>query len=150
MWNVRKRGEQIVHARLCLRAQLIELCDSILEPADFSAPCVRFVLPAFLHQRADLSTRRVALSIKFVRLANPTAPLFIGASEIVERCCIRAPRLERRPHLIDIFSDVIEVQHLCQYLISHKKAQKAQNEISRSRSDIWGGQFYHTVPGPAL
>src|SRR6185369_6748416 len=41
-----------------------------------------------------------------------TASLFIGAREIVERCCIRAPRLKRRAHFIDIFSDVIKVQHL--------------------------------------
>jgi hypothetical protein len=121
--NVWKRGQQIVHTRLGLRAQLIEFSDSILQPADFSASRFCFVLLTFLHQCADLSTRRVALCIELIRFANHPAPFFVGACEIVERCCVCASRIERLTHLFDIFSDVIEVQHLCQYRISHKKAQ---------------------------
>src|SRR6185295_4570298 len=95
-----------------------------------SASRFGFIFLSFFHQRADLSTRCVALCIEFVRLANHTAPLFICAREIIQRCYIRAPRLERRAHLIDIFSDVIKVQHLCQYRPQKaQKAHKAQNEM---------------------
>jgi hypothetical protein len=47
-----------------------------------------------------------------IRLGDHATPLFVGAREIVERFGAGASFLERLANLVDVFPDVIEIEHL--------------------------------------
>ena len=101
--NVRQRRKNLVHALFGLGAQLVELGDAILQSADFSTTRFGLFFPAFLHQAADFTTRRVALCIELIRFSNRAPPVFIRARKIVERARVEAARLSAS-RTLSIFS----------------------------------------------
>src|SRR5437867_880120 len=61
--DVRQGRQKVMHARLGLSAQVIQLCDSIFKAANFSTSSFRLFLLALLHQVADFATGSIALCV---------------------------------------------------------------------------------------
>ncbi len=64
MWHIGKGRKELAHLSFSFVAQFIELRDVIFQRTNFLAPHICFRLFSFLHERANLTTARIALGVQ--------------------------------------------------------------------------------------